>query len=180
MVGIGWVVEAIAQLLPLAEPYRVHVVIENHDQDGQGEHPEFAQRFDRFSAIVDQIDLPRFGVPYDLSHALVAEQDPLAILRRFQSRGLTMHASDRHLKDGFHRNEMMEFRGQGYPEALEHGVIGEGFMAYAEIMGILRDRQFAGWISIEDGVRGFDDLKASAEFLRRLRDTYFTTPDILR
>lgn len=178
--GIGWVVDAIEQLLPLAEQYRVHLVIENHYKDGQWEYPEFAQRLDRFSAIVDQIDSPWFGVNYDPSNALVAGQDPIAILRRFQSRVLTMHASDRHLKDGFDRDETMEFRGQGYPETLEHGVIGEGLIAYAEIMGILRDRQFAGWISIEDGVRGFEDLKASAEFLRRLLDTYFTTPDILR
>ena len=122
--GIAWVVDAVDELLPFAEQHRVHLVIENHYKDGQWEYPEFAQSLDRFSAIVDQIDSPWFGINYDPSNALVAGQDPIAILRRFQSRVLTMHASDRHLKEGFELGEIMGFQGKGYPEALEGRISG--------------------------------------------------------
>ena len=171
--GVRWVIQAIEQLLPVAAQYRVHLVIENHYKDGQWEYPEFAQSLERFSAIVDPIHSPWFGVNYDPSNALVAGQDPIEVLGRFQSRVLTMHASDRHLKPGFDLHEITAFRGRGYPEALEHGVIGQGLIDYPAVMKILHDRQFSGWISIEDGVHGPDDLKQSAQFLQKLLDEVF-------
>lgn len=171
--GIRWTVEGIRALLPVAEAHRVHLVIENHYKDGQWQYAEFAQSLDRFRAIVEQIRSPWFGVNYDPSNALVAGQDPVAVLQEFQDRVLTMHASDRHLKAGFTREDLAGFEGAGYPAALEHGVIGEGLIDYPEIFRILRARNFRGWISIEDGVEGPEDLRRSARFLRRMLSEYF-------
>ncbi len=171
--GVRFVIEAIEQLLPLAAQNRVHLVMENHYKDGQWEYPEFAQSLERFRAIVDHLRSPWFGVNYDPSNALVAGQDPIEILQRFQDRVMTMHASDRHLKPGFDLQEITAFRGRGYPEALEHGVIGRGLIDYPAVMSLLRSRDFSGWISIEDGVHGPDDLKQSVHFLRTILDEYF-------
>lgn len=177
--GIRWVIDAIGDLLPVAERYGVHLVMENHYKDGQWEYPEFAQSLERFRAIVQQIDSPWFGVNYDPSNALVAGQDPIAVLRQFLPQVLTMHASDRHLKPGFAVQHVTEFHGQGYPEALEHGVIGQGLIDYPRVMSLLREAHFSGWISIEDGVHGPADLAASATFLVQILDEHFGVVDDL-
>ncbi len=171
--GISWTVEAIETLLPIAERHRIHLVMENHYKDGQWEYPEFAQGLERFTAIVNRIRSPWFGINYDPSNALVAGQDPLSVLRTFQDRVVTMHASDRHLKSGYNLANVMAFQGTGYPQALEHGVIGEGLIDYDAIFATLHDVGFAGWISIEDGVKGPQDLVKSASFLTEKLDHFF-------
>ena len=50
---------------------------------------------------------------------------------------------------------------------LEHGEIGRGLNDFDAIFSTLRSVGFNGWISIEDGVNGLDELRRSAEFLRR-------------
>ena len=37
----------------------------------------------------------------------------------------------------------------------------------------LRDKGFEGWVSIEDGVNGMDEMRESIEFLKRMRAQYF-------
>ncbi len=54
----------------------------------------------------------------------------------------------------------------GYAQRLRHGEIGKGLNDYDAIFTQLAEVGFDGWISIEDGVEGLDQLKRSAEFLR--------------
>jgi sugar phosphate isomerase/epimerase len=54
----------------------------------------------------------------------------------------------------------------GYASILQHGEIGQGLNDFDTIFSILRGAGFDGWISIEDGVNGLDELHRSAEFLR--------------
>ena len=61
----------------------------------------------------------------------------------------------------------------GYPDKLQHGITGQGSNDYDAIFSILRDRGFAGWVSIEDGVNGMEEMRASIEFLKRKRAEYF-------
>lgn len=171
--GIHWVIEAIETLLPVAAEHQVMLVIENHYKDGRWQYPEFAQDIERFAAIVDAIESPWFGVNYDPSNALVAGQDPLVVLERFKHRVRTMHASDRHLRKGYTLRDLASFTGKGYPDALEHGVIGSGLINYDAIFETLRSVNFKGWISIEDGVNGVEDLNKSAHFLNSKLEEYF-------
>ena len=39
---------------------------------------------------------------------------------------------------------------------------------YPRIFQILKEAGFQGWISIEDGLNGLEEIRASAEFLRPL------------
>jgi sugar phosphate isomerase/epimerase len=57
---------------------------------------------------------------------------------------------------------------------LKHGVIGKGLNDYDKILAILKSVGFNGWISIEDGVNGMDELRESVTFLRRKMKEYFT------
>jgi sugar phosphate isomerase/epimerase len=165
--GVRWVVESIRQLLPYAESRGVILSMENHYKDGFWEFPEFAQKADVFLEIVEQIDSPWFGVQYDPSNAVVAGDDPVALLERVRHRVRSMHASDRYLEPGTSLEEMKQADGTlGYPKNLHHGVVGRGMNDYDAIFRILRETGYSGWISIEDGVNGMDEMKESIDFLK--------------
>ncbi len=172
--GVAWVVDAIERLLPYAEEKGVYLVMENHYKDGRWAYSEFAQSLDIYTEIVESIKSKWFGVNYDPSNALLSGEDPIAVLRRFKNRMLTMHASDRHLRPGYTTNDLARHFGSGYPDALEHGVIGRGLIDYEGIFGILKDIGFNGWISIEDGVGGPEDLRDSAAFLKSMMRKTFS------
>ena len=54
----------------------------------------------------------------------------------------------------------------GYAKRLRHGTIGQGLNDFDAIFAELAGVGFNGWISIEDGVDGMDQLTASVAFLR--------------
>lgn len=159
--GVKWVVECITELLPFAEEKGVVLTMENHFKDNYWDYPEFAQKMDIFCEIVEKIDSPYYGVNYDPSNTLLANEDPIALLRRVASRVVTMHASDRRPKPG------VEIGPEGITDytQLIHGEIGTGMNDFDTMFSILRAVGFDGWVSIEDGVNGMDELKRSAQYL---------------
>jgi sugar phosphate isomerase/epimerase len=84
-----------------------------------------------------------------------------------------MHASDRYLAEGTLEDLRREEDSTGYARRLRHGVIGKGLNDYDAIFSELADVGFDGWISIEDGVNGLDELKESVRFLREKIDLYW-------
>jgi sugar phosphate isomerase/epimerase len=170
--GVRWVVECIHELLDYAADRNVVLAMENHYKDNYWQHFEFAQERAVFLEIINQIDSPWFGVQFDPSNALVAGEDPLELLESVKFRVVTMHASDRHLTPGHTLDELRAAEGSvGYASILSHGVIGKGMNDYPRIFCILREVGFQGWVSIEDGLNGLDEIRASAEYLRALMET---------
>ncbi len=171
--GLDWVVECLEALLPEAEARGLHLAIENHYKDGYWQYREFAQKADVFLELLDRVPSPWLRVNYDPSNALVAGDDPLALLEAVKHRVITMHASDRYLASG-DLESLREADGTlGYPKSLVHGIIGQGLNDYDRIFTILRGVGFDGWISIEDGEDGLEPLAASARFLRRKMAEHF-------
>jgi len=167
--GIAWVVESIRELLPYAASRGVVLAMENHYKDNFWKHPEFAQKRDVYLAIVNRIDSPWFGVQYDPSNAILAGDDPIELLELVKHRVVTMHASDRYLKPGHTLEELRTVEDAvGYAAILSHGVVGRGLNDYPRIFRILREAGYDGWVSIEDGVNGLEEIRESAEFLRGL------------
>lgn len=164
--GVAQVVRVIKSLLPFAEKHGVTLTMENHYKDNYWQYPEFAQKMGVFAEIVDQIDSPWFGVNYDPSNAFLAGDDPLALLDRVKHRVVSMHASDRYLKTGTLEDLRKEEDSVGYASRLAHGVIGKGLNDYDAIFSTLNSVGFHGWISIEDGMNGMDDLRESVRFLK--------------
>jgi sugar phosphate isomerase/epimerase len=161
--GVRWVVECISELLPYAESRRIVLTMENHFKDNYWDYPEFAQKMDIYCEIVGHFDSPWFGVNYDPSNTLIANEDPIELLRRVAPRVVTMHASDRRLRPG------VEIGPEGITDyaQLIHGEIGTGLNDFDEIFRILGTVGFDGWVSIEDGLNGWDELKRSAIFLAK-------------
>lgn len=164
--GVRWVVDSIRDLLGYAEEKNIVLAIENHYKDNYWQHPEFAQKSDVYVEILDQIDSPWFGAQFDPSNTILAGEDPIELLQKIKDRVVTMHASDRRLKPGHTLEELRQVEDSvGYATILSHGVIGEGLNDYPRIFEILKGAGFDGWVSIEDGVNGLDEIRKSAEFL---------------
>lgn len=165
--GVRWTVECITALLDYASERGIVLTMENHYKDGYWLYPEFAQKLDVFLEIVEQIDSPHFGVNYDPSNAIIGGEDPLVVLAAVKHRVVSMHASDRYLESGTLEDLLQQDGSLGYAKNLKHGVIGKGLNDYDTIFSTLRAEGFAGWISIEDGENGMDELRESVSFLRR-------------
>jgi sugar phosphate isomerase/epimerase len=165
--GIQFAVDSIEACLPYARSLGIKLIIENHYKDDFWEYPEFAQKIDIFCRLVEQIDHPNFGVNYDPSNTFLAGEDPVELLKRVSHRVVTMHASDRYLTSGTLEDLRNEEVGvTGYAKRLSHGEIGKGLNDYDAIFTELRRVGFDGWISIEDGVDGMEQLARSVEFLK--------------
>jgi sugar phosphate isomerase/epimerase len=165
--GIALAAECIEACLPYARQLGITLVLENHYKDDFWEYPEFAQKMDVFCRLVNKLDHPNFGVNYDPSNAYLAGEDPLELLYRISDRVVTMHASDRYLVQGTIEDLRSEENGaQGYAKRLRHGEIGKGLNDYDAIFTELKRVGFDGWISIEDGVDGMDQLERSVAFLK--------------
>jgi len=170
--GIRYAAECIIALLPDAEQHGVTLILENHYKDGYWELPEFAQKKELFLELLAAIPpSSHFGVNYDPSNAIIAGDDPIALLEAVKDRVVSMHASDRYFEGG----TLEELRHQdlhpqrGYAPYVKHGVIGRGLNDYDRIFSILREAGFSGWVSIEDGDDpkvGMEHLRESAQFLR--------------
>jgi sugar phosphate isomerase/epimerase len=172
--GIAWSVECITQSLDYAAERDVVLCLENHYKVGDWLYPEFAQAEDVFLEIIDRIESPHFGVQYDPSNAVVAGFDPIAFLEKVKHRLVTMHASDRYLVPGTRLEEIRAADGTiGYPDQLRHGETGKGTNDYDAIFSILADVGFSGWISVEDGMNGLDELRRSVDFLKQMRSRYY-------
>jgi sugar phosphate isomerase/epimerase len=173
--GLEWVVASIEAVLPAAREHDIVLGLENHYKDGFWKYPEFAQKMDVFLELVNAIpERTHFGVQYDPSNAIVAGDDPIELLHAVADRVVSMHASDRYLAGGTTLDELRQADGTlGYSPNLRHGVTGKGLNDYDAIFRILAEHRYRGWVSIEDGMNGMDEMAESLAFLRRMSAKYF-------
>jgi sugar phosphate isomerase/epimerase len=173
--GLQWVSDCLNQAIVVAKEHDVVLGLENHYKDSFWKYPEFAQKMDVFLELLEMVpDRKHFGVQYDPSNAIVAGDDPIALLRAVAGRVVSMHASDRYLAEGATLDDLRQTDGTlGYSPNLRHGVTGKGLNDYHAIFSILSQHNYQGWISIEDGMNGMDEMAESLAFLRRMTAQYF-------
>lgn len=172
--GIKYASESIQACLPYAKSLGITLILENHYKDDFWDYPEFAQKRELFTKLVDSVKDPNFGVNYDPSNAFLAGEDPLDLLYEVSEHVVTMHASDRFLKYGTLEDLKNEERGvTGYAARLSHGEVGKGLNDYDAIFTELKRVGFDSWISIEDGVDGMDQLQRSVAFLKKKISQYW-------
>ena len=172
--GVQLAADAIQACLPFAQERGITLIIENHYKDDFWLYPEFAQKMDVFCALVNKIQHPNFGVNYDPSNTFLAGEEPLDLLYSISNRVVTMHASDRYLIEGTIEDLKKEEGGAiGYAKRLSHGEIGKGLNDYDAIFTELKRVGFEGWVSIEDGVDGMEQLERSVAFVRKKINQYW-------
>jgi sugar phosphate isomerase/epimerase len=174
--GVQLAADSIEECLPYAAERNITLILENHYKDDFWSYPEFTQKSDVFCKLVDSIQHPFFGINYDPSNAYLAGEDPLDLLKRVSHRVVTMHASDRYLKEGTIEDLRKEENSEGYTKRLAHGEIGKGLNDYDAIFTELKRVGFNNWISIEDGVDGMDQLARSVHFLRGKMAHFWNEP----
>ena len=173
--GLHYASKCIADCLSYAEERGITLVLENHYKDDFWKYPEFAQKKDVFKSLVESINHPSFGVNFDPSNAFLAGEEPLDLLYSISDRVVTMHASDRYLKSGTIDDLKKIDSGKiGYANILSHGEVGKGMNDYDLIFKELKRVGFDNWISIEDGVDGFDQLERSVKFVNEKISAYWT------
>ena len=165
--GVQLAAECIEACLPYAAERNIILILENHYKDDFWLYPEFAQKADVFCKLVDAVNHLNFGINYDPSNTYLAGEDPLELLKRISHRVVTMHASDRYLKEGTIDDLRKEENSEGYAKRLSHGEIGKGLNDYDAIFTELKRVGFNNWISIEDGVEGMSQLERSVAFLKK-------------
>jgi sugar phosphate isomerase/epimerase len=173
--GVARAAECIKRSIDYAASRDVVLCLENHYKVGDWIYAEFAQQEEPFLALLEAVGTSsHFGVQYDPSNAVVGGFDPLAFLERIKDRVVTMHASDRYLVPGTTFDEIRLQDGTvGYPDKLRHGETGQGANDYDAIFRILHGAGFSGWISVEDGMNGLDELRRSVDFLKAKRAQYY-------
>jgi len=172
--GVKLAADCIYECLPYAQERNITLILENHYKDDFWQYPEFAQKMDVFCKLVGSVHHPFFGVNYDPSNTYLAGEDPLELLKKVSHRVVTMHASDRYLKEGTIEDLRKEEGGAaGYAKRLSHGEIGKGLNDYDAIFTELKRVGFNNWISIEDGVDGMEQLERSVAFLRKKMKEYW-------
>jgi sugar phosphate isomerase/epimerase len=172
--GMNYVVESINACIPTAEKLGVTLILENHYKDDFWTEPEFAQMMDVFVDLVNRIPSKSFAVNFDPSNAIAAGEEPLDLLEKVKHRVVTMHASDRYLANGTVEDlRKAEGGTPGYVSFFKHGVIGKGLNDYDAIFSTLKAVGFDGWISIEDGIDGMDQMYESAKFLQEKIKKYW-------
>jgi len=173
--GVARAAECIRRSIDYAAKRDVILCLENHYKVGDWLYAEFAQQEEPFLALLDAVgESSHFGVQYDPSNAVVGGFDPIAFLQKIKHRVVTMHASDRYLLPGTTLEEIRLADGTvGYPDKLRHGETGKGANDYDAIFRILKSVNFAGWISVEDGMNGLDELARSVQFLKEKRTQYY-------
>ncbi len=166
--GLAHACDGIVACLPLAEELGVILGLENHYKDGYWLYAEFAQKMDVFLELLSMIpESENFGVQFDPSNAVVAGDDPVDLLGRVVHRVVSMHASDRFLVPGAKLEDLAQAEGSaGYSSILQHGVTGQGLNNYRAIFTLLSQAGYTGWISIEDGMNGMEEMAQSLAFLR--------------
>jgi sugar phosphate isomerase/epimerase len=173
--GVARASACIAEALEYASARDVVLCLENHYKVGEWRYPEFAQQEEPYLALLDALPVtPYLGVQYDPSNAVIGGFDPIAFLDKIKHRVVTVHASDRFLAPGTTLDDVRLHDGTvGYPDRMTHGETGRGTNDYDAIFRLLHAAGFTGWISVEDGMNGLDELRRSVEFLKQKRAQYY-------
>ncbi len=152
---------------PTPPPRGMTLIIENHYKDNYWQYPEFAQRMDVFCDLVDRDRLAALRRELRSEQYLPGRRRSAGIARAGQAsrcddarqRPLSGRRDDR-------GSAAQEEDSVGYAKRLRHGEIGQGLNDYDAIFHELAGVGFDGWISIEDGVDGMEQLHRSVKFLR--------------
>jgi sugar phosphate isomerase/epimerase len=165
--GVALVVAWSEQLIPYAAERTVILARENHEKHNSWIYPDVARHLPVFRRLVEAIDSSWYGVNDDPSHAMLVGEDPLEVLDAITDRVVSMHVSDRRLLPGSTRDDMRAQQdSMGYARILQHGEMGTGLNAFPPIVRTRDAVGFSGWIAIEDGMKGMDELRRSVAFLR--------------
>ena len=148
--GIDWVVDAFSRMQSVARDLGVQLLFENHSKPGAWRYSDFSHPTDIFLRIVEATADSDIKINFDTGNTLVYGDDPLAVLEKIADRVVTVHAAD------------TACRGK-----LQPVVVGTGIVPFDDIFKFLRQREFDGWICIEEASStGTAGVRKAVDFVR--------------
>jgi inosose dehydratase len=142
-------------LVETAEAYGIDLTIEIHGY--------FTTKPDMVEKMLDFARSDRFGLNFDTGNSFIAGNDPVAFCKRFLPRVKHVHVKDvsQQLADAA--------RGKETGIGISHSAIGDGVNAgnIRTILAMLRDRGYAGTLSLECEGQGGPLIERSLGWLRR-------------
>jgi sugar phosphate isomerase/epimerase len=143
--GVGWVCDALRNLIPHAEGAGVTLAYENHTKASVWQYRDFSEASPVFLEIVRAMEGSGLRVNFDTGNPLVHDEDPLPLLQQVAHCVVCVDANDSRTRGRF-----------------EFCVVGQGLVPFGRIFGFLkRTVGYDGWISVEEfshtGEAGFRD-----------------------
>lgn len=150
--GLKIVSEGLISLAEEAQSLGVKVALENHYRDRMCmEFPDFAHKKEVFFKLWDLVKASPVAINLDCSNPVMVGDSPLEIMDVVGDRIISIHASDR--KSGTYL----------------HTSIGDGDVDYPAVFARLKEMNYSGWISIEDGQPNGDaGFQKSLDYVRGL------------
>ena len=142
--GMDWIVEGLAAGAEYAHQHGVTLALENHGK--------MAGRSDQVKTIIDQVDSPALRANLDTGNFLLVGQNPVDAARELAGLIALVHLKDFGLAapdETGHTYEGLD--GRQYVGT----AVGEGMVDLAEIVRILDNTGYTGWLSLE--YEGNDD-----------------------
>ncbi len=134
------VAECLRRSLDYAEEKGVMLAIEDH--------PQIGTSTEDFTRILSLVNDNRLKVNLDTSNPMESGESAVRLAEIVKERVVHVHASDRN-------------------QQLEHQVVGEGCVPFAEIFRILKTAGFDGWISLEaGGSKGQEGITSGMKYVR--------------
>ncbi len=140
--ALGNVADCLKRSLDYAEEKGVMLALEDH--------PQIGTSVEDFTKILALVNDNRLKVNLDTSNPMESGDSAVELAEIVKERVIHVHASDR-------------------DEQLEHQVVGEGCVPFAEIFKILKSANFDGWISLEaGGTKGREGIVEGMRYVREV------------
>lgn len=134
--GLDWATAGLTACLPDAEAAGVRLLYENHVRGAVWSNNDFTQPAARFLEVARRTAGSSLGVLFDTANNLALNDDPVAVMQEVRDRVGAVHVSD--------------IRRAG---AFEPTVIGTGAAPIPQLLGLMIEGGFDGWLSIEEASR---------------------------
>lgn len=150
--AITWVVQSFKEAGIVAKEYGVQLLFEDHAKPGAWDYVDFCFDPEIFLKICEGIKDTGIRINFDTGNITAFGADPLAILNQVYEQVETIHLSD------------MATCGKFSPT-----LIGEGVVPNHEILQLLKQRDFKGWICLEEAsYTGIPGIKTAFKNTKRM------------
>ena len=150
--GIAWAVAGLTSCLEYASAAGITLTYENHTKGSVWTYYDFTQPARLFLEVMQRTAGTELRLLYDTANTLGSGDDPLAVLAQVQDRIDVIHVND--------------IRRAGY---FEPCLIGTGVAPIREILKILAEAEFDGWISVEEAsLSGEDGFRRAIPYVKQL------------
>ncbi len=153
---MDWACDGLYRASLLCRRYGVEPVVENHGRPNMWEFTDFTGNRDNFVSIMSRLEGTNIGINFDTANPVIHGYDPVVLLKETIGRVKSIHAADNSVYGG-----------------IAPVVVGKGIVPFAEILEVLSDSEFDGWICIEESSGTRDaGISEAVSFLQRSIDGY--------